>query len=245
MKPIIGITSDIDENGETFLKADYSRAILRAGGLPVVLPAGLEDIEEICSRIDGLLLTGGEDVNPLLFGEEPKRELGKIAPERDEMEMALAKCAIGKDMPVVGICRGHQILNVALGGTIYQHIYSDLEGPLLQHKQQADRNYPTHTVTVEEGSRLSTYVEGNEFLVNSLHHQAVHDVPKPLVVTARAKDGIIEALESTQHKFVMSVQWHPEALSNRVDETSLRLFEGLVEASNPQYLASKEGLPDD
>ncbi|MGN7407799.1 gamma-glutamyl-gamma-aminobutyrate hydrolase family protein [Sporosarcina sp. SAFN-010] len=234
MKPLIGITSDLDENGETFLKADYSRAILRAGGLPVVLPAGLEDIDEICDRIDGLLLTGGEDVNPLLFGEEPKHQLGKIAPERDDMEMALAKCAVGKDMPVLGICRGHQILNVALGGTIYQHIYTDLEGPLLQHKQQADRNYPTHTVVVEKGSRLSNYVEGKEVLVNSLHHQAVHDVPKPLVVTGKAKDGIIEALESTEHKFVMSVQWHPEALSNLGDKTSLRLFGGLVEASRKQ-----------
>ncbi|WP_432354610.1 gamma-glutamyl-gamma-aminobutyrate hydrolase family protein [Sporosarcina sp. A2] len=230
MKPIIGITSDIDENGDTFLLADYSRAILRAGGLPVVLPTGLEDIEEICNRIDGLLLTGGEDVNPLLFGEEPKRELGKIAPERDTMEMALAKSALAKDMPVFGICRGHQILTVSLGGTIYQHIYSDVEGPLLQHKQQADRNYPTHTVEVEEGSRLAEYAEGKEILVNSLHHQAVHDVRKPLVVTGRAKDGIVEALESTEHTFVMSVQWHPEALSNRADKTSLRLFEGFVEA---------------
>lgn len=231
MKPLIGITSDIDENGETFLKADYSRAILRAGGLPVVLPAGLEDIEEICSRIDGLLLTGGEDVNPLLFGEEPKRELGKIAPERDTMEMALAKCAVGKDMPVLGICRGHQILNVALGGTIHQHIYTDLEGPLLQHKQQADRNYPTHTVQVTEGSRLAEFASAKEILVNSLHHQAVNDVPEPLRVIATATDGIIEALESTKHRFVMSVQWHPEALSNRSDEISLNLFEGFVNAS--------------
>ncbi|MBD7909621.1 gamma-glutamyl-gamma-aminobutyrate hydrolase family protein [Sporosarcina gallistercoris] len=232
MKPLIGITSDIDENGETFLKADYSRAILRAGGLPVVLPAGLEDIEEICDRIDGLLLTGGEDVNPLLFGEEPKRELGKIAPERDTMEMALAKCAVGKDMPVLGICRGHQILNVALGGTIHQHIYTDLEGPLLQHKQQADRNYPTHTARVTEGSRLAKFASAKEILVNSLHHQAVNDVPEPLKVIATATDGIIEALESTKHRFVMSVQWHPEALSNRDDETSLNLFEGFVNAAS-------------
>lgn len=232
MKPIIGITSDIDENGETFLKADYSRAILRAGGLPVVLPAGLEDIDEICNRMDGLLLTGGEDVNPLLFGEEPKRELGKIVPERDEMEIALAKCAVGKDMPVLGICRGHQILNVALGGTVYQHIYSDLEGGLLQHKQQANRNYSTHTVQVAEGSRLAEYASDKEILVNSLHHQAVKDVPEPLKVIATAKDGIIEALESTNHRFVMSVQWHPEALSNRGDEASLRLFDGFVQASS-------------
>lgn len=230
MKPLIGITSDIDENGETFLKADYSRAILKAGGLPVVLPAGLEDIEEICKRIDGLLLTGGEDVNPLEFGEEPESNLGKIAPERDKMEMALAKCAIGKDMPVLGICRGHQVLSVALGGTVYQHIYSDLDETLLQHKQQADRNFPTHTVEVEVGSRLAAYAEDKEILVNSLHHQAVHKIPKPLIVTGKAKDGIIEALESTDHKFVMSVQWHPEALSNRDDVTSLNLFKGFVDA---------------
>ena len=233
MKPIIGITSDIDENGETFLKADFSRAILRAGGIPMVLPAGLEtgNIEEICTRIDGLLLSGGEDVNPLLFGEEPAKELGKIAPERDSMEMALAKCAIGKDLPVLGICRGHQILNVALGGTIHQHIYTDLEGPILQHNQQADRDYPTHTAEVTEGSRLAEYASSTEILVNSIHHQAVNVVPEPLKVVATAKDGIIEALESTKHRFVMSVQWHPEALSNREDETSLNLFKGFVDAS--------------
>ncbi|WJY26094.1 MULTISPECIES: gamma-glutamyl-gamma-aminobutyrate hydrolase family protein [Sporosarcina] len=230
MKPIIGITSDIDENGETWVKADYSRAILKAGGLPVVLPAGLEDIDAICSRIDGLLLTGGEDVGPLVYGEEPEANLGKTAPERDDMELALARCAIGKDMPVLGICRGQQVLNVALGGTIHQHIYSDLDGPLLQHKQQADRNYPTHTVDVKEGSRLAEYAQGSELRVNSLHHQAVHDVPEPLIVTATAKDGIIEALESTEHRYVMSVQWHPEALSNRDDPAALRLFEGFIEA---------------
>lgn len=232
MKPLIGITSDINENGATLLKADFSRAILRAGGLPVVLPAGLEDVEGILGRIDGLLLTAGEDVNPLLYGEEPEAALGKIAPERDTMELALAKLAVEKDMPVLGICRGQQILNVALGGTIHQHIYTDLEGPIFQHKQQGDLDYPTHTVEVKEGSRLAEYASGKEILVNSLHHQAVNKVAGTLRVIATAKDGIIESLESPNHRFVMSVQWHPEALSNRSDKTSLRLIEGFVKASS-------------
>lgn len=231
MKPLIGITSDLDSHGETLVQSNYSRAILRAGGLPVVLPAGLEDIDQICDRLDGLLLTGGEDVNPLCYGEEPHQELGKLSPERDEMELALARCMVRKDKPVLGICRGQQVLNVALGGTIHQHIYSQLTADeLFQHKQQADREFATHSVDLVEGSRLASLAGGLEARVNSLHHQAVNVVGQPLVVTAVAKDGVIEGLESTEHRFVMSVQWHPEALANRQDSLSLKLFEKFIES---------------
>ncbi|WP_153732373.1 gamma-glutamyl-gamma-aminobutyrate hydrolase family protein [Sporosarcina obsidiansis] len=232
MKPLIGITSDLDQNGETLVQSNYSRAILRAGGLPVVLPAGLEDIEEICERLDGLLLTGGEDVNPLVYGEEPHQKLGKLSPERDNMELKLTRCMTGKDKPVLGICRGHQVLNVAFGGTIHQHIYSNIPGELLQHKQQADREFATHSIDIVDDSKLAEIAGTSEIQVNSLHHQAVNQITSPLVVTAVAKDGIIEALESTEHRFVMSVQWHPEALANRQDRTSLRLFEQFINACN-------------
>lgn len=232
MKPLIGITSDLDQNGETLVKSNYSRAIFRAGGLPVVLPAGLEDIDEICGRLDGLLLTGGEDVNPLVYGEEPHQEVGKLSPERDEMELALAKCMTEKDKPVLGICRGHQVLNVSFGGTLHQHIYSELSAELVQHKQQADREFATHSIDIIDDSKLAGFAGTSEIQVNSLHHQAVNEVEAPLVVTAVAKDGVIEALESTEHRFVMSVQWHPEALMNRDDPTSLNLFKHFIEASS-------------
>ncbi|PIC62950.1 gamma-glutamyl-gamma-aminobutyrate hydrolase [Sporosarcina sp. P13] len=231
MKPLIGVTSDVDRNGGTLVHSRYIRAIRRAGGVPFVLPIGMDGIGEICSRLDGLLLIGGDDVDPFLYGEEPHQKLGKVIPGRDEMEIALVKGMIDQDKPVLGICRGHQLLNVAFGGTIYQDIYAQLSGNLLQHLQVTDLRFATHSVDIVPDSKLAQIAGTLEMRVNSLHHQAVKEVKSPLVVTAVAKDGVIEALESTAHRFVVGVQWHPEALVGGQELVTLKLFDRFIEAA--------------
>lgn len=217
MKPLIGVTSDIDQNGDTLVQTRYIQAVRRAGGVPVILPVGLEAIEEVCDRLDGVLLIGGEDVDPYLYGEEPHRQLGKVLPERDESELALIKHMADQDKPVLGICRGYQLMNVAFGGTIYQDVYAQLSEDLLQHHQVTDLDFAFHSIDIVGDSKLAEWAGTSEVRVNSLHHQAVKEVKAPLVVTAVAKDGVIEALESTAHRFLVGVQWHPEVyLASRI-----------------------------
>ncbi|PIC56276.1 gamma-glutamyl-gamma-aminobutyrate hydrolase [Sporosarcina sp. P12(2017)] len=232
MKPLIGVTSDIDQNGDTLVQTRYIRAVRQAGGVPVILPVGLEAIEEVCDRLDGVLLIGGEDVDPYLYGEEPHRQLGKVLPERDESELALIKTMADQDKPVFGICRGYQLINVAFGGTIYQDMYAQLSEDLLQHHQLTDLDFAFHSIDIVGDSKLAEWAGTSEVRVNSLHHQAVKEVHAPLVVTAVAKDGVVEAIESTAHRFVVGVQWHPEAMVKRDDRLSLKLFEQFIEAAS-------------
>lgn len=232
MKPVIGVTSDIDQNGDTLVQTRYIQAVREAGGVPIILPVGLEAIEEVCDRLDGLLLIGGEDIDPYLYGEEPHRQLGKVLPERDESELALFKTMADQDKPVFGICRGYQLMNVAFGGTICQDMYAQLSEDLLQHHQLTDLDYAFHSIDIVGESRLAEWAGTSEVRVNSLHHQAVKEVLAPLVVTAVAKDGVIEALESTAHRFVVGVQWHPEAMVKREDALSLKLFKEFIKAAS-------------
>ncbi|ARJ39798.1 gamma-glutamyl-gamma-aminobutyrate hydrolase [Sporosarcina ureae] len=232
MKPVIGVTSDLDQNGDTLVQTRYIQAVRQAGGVPVILPVGLEAIEDVCDRLDGLLLIGGEDLDPYLYGEEPHRQLGKVLPERDQSELALFKTMADLDKPVFGICRGYQLMNVAFGGTIYQDMYAQLSEDLLQHYQLTDLDYAFHSIDIVGDSRLAEWAGTSEVRVNSLHHQAVKEVKAPLVVTAVAKDGVIEALESTAHRFMVGVQWHPEAMVKQKDALSLKLFKKFIEAAS-------------
>ncbi|PIC88543.1 gamma-glutamyl-gamma-aminobutyrate hydrolase [Sporosarcina sp. P21c] len=232
MKPVIRVTSDLDQNGDTLVQTRYIQAVRQAGGVPVILPVGLEAIEEVCDRLDGLLLIGGEDLDPYLYGEEPHRQLGKVLPERDHSELALFKTMADQDKPVFGICRGYQLMNVAFGGTIYQDMYAQLSEDLLQHYQLTDLDYAFHSIDIVGDSRLAEWAGTSEVRVNSLHHQAVKEVKAPLVVTAVAKDGVIEALESTAHRFMVGVQWHPEAMVKQKDALSLKLFKKFIEAAS-------------
>ena len=233
MKPVIGITTDLETNDRRVLNNTYVNAVIRAGGLPIILPVGIEkDAKRFAGMLDGLLLTGGEDIDPMIFEEEPHANLGKVDPMRDTVELNLTKEFLALNKPILGLCRGLQMINVALGGNMYQDIYgqkTQKTGILLQHAQKAPTSHPSHFVQVEKGSLLESIAKMSEIKVNSFHHQAVKKVPKPLQVSGVASDGIIEAIESTAHAFVLGVQWHPEALAQNKDAVSLRLFDAFVE----------------
>jgi len=237
LRPLIGITADYDgETGRFQVNEGYTGGIEKAGGVPAVLPptGDFKTLEAWLGRVDGLLLTGGGDLDPVWMGEEPIEALGTIVPERDQAEIQLTRLALRKDTPILAVCRGIQVLAVAVGGSIYQDLASQ-KPEVLKHFQKAPRWYPTHAVELFPGSLLGRCLKGKTVTqgmlrVNSFHHQAVKEVCAPFVVTARARDGVIEAIESTTHTFVVGVQWHPEAMWDR-DPAFLGLFEALVEAA--------------
>lgn len=231
MKPIIGITTDVDKEGKQVLHHNYVQAIIRAGGLPLIVPIGVEgSTTQVVELIDGLLLSGGGDIDPLLFGEEPHPNLGQVAPARDLVELELTRQMMKCDKPILGICRGIQVLNVAAGGTVYQDIYKQHDHMILQHAQKAPTGHPSHFVQLKKGSFLAELAGSDQILVNSFHHQSLKDVPKPFIVTGFATDQIIEAIESVQHHFVVGIQWHPERLAEVGDSVSMQIFVRFIQA---------------
>lgn len=228
-RPLIGIsanTADIDLT----LRRVYCDQIVRAGGVPMVLPP-VDDAEVLINMlegIDGLVLTGGADYNPLWYGEQPEKELHTINSTRDLPELLLTRLAFNRQIPILGICRGVQTMGIALGGNLVQ----DLKTPL-KHSQDAPRSEATHSVTITEGSTLYA-LYGQETFVNSFHHQAVKDCGSHLHVVATAPDGVIEAVESTEQKALMGVQWHPEWMGGE----GLKLFEWLTQRSR-EFKAAK------
>lgn len=230
MAPIIGVTSHVELDFIHTVSNDYLQSVIQAGGVPIILPIGIDEhARKLAEKIDGLVVTGGGDIDPTLFGEEPMPNLGMISPGRDSFEILMIQEMLKMDKPVLAICRGIQILNIAVGGDMYQDIYSQISEPLLQHGQKAARSHLSHYVDTPENSLLAKIAGQPRFKVNSYHHQAVRDVPKPLVVSGTASDGIIEAIESIEHKFVLGVQWHPEPLAVKEDGVSIRIFEQFIE----------------
>lgn len=233
LKPVIGITASMEKEEKSHRVNEFNvQAVLRAGGLPVILPNiySDEDIEQLANQIDGLYATGGYDVDPMLFGEEPHPKLGTVTPTRDHFELAITKKILEQNKPFLGVCRGAQILNVATGGTIYQDIYAQVDGDLLQHSQKSDSKYGSHFVNVKEASLLHGITNQERLTVNSFHHQACWKVVDPMVVVSKASDGIIEAIESTSHDFVLGVQWHPEIMAVANDEPSLAIYNSFISA---------------
>lgn len=210
-QPIIGITMN-ERDDLLYVKDLYIEKVIRAGGYPVLLSSQLD--EKIVHKIDGLLLTGGGDIAPDLFGEGPHPKLGRITPRRDQFELALTKAMLREDKPILAICRGMQLLNIAAGGTMIQHI-DPMHAQFIQHDQQAPSSFRSHAIEIDGRSQLYTLIGEDKMMVNSFHHQAVRHVPAPLKVSARAKDGVIEAIESSRHRFAMGVQWHPECLQGK------------------------------
>ncbi|MDI3317660.1 MAG: asparaginase [Bacillota bacterium] len=234
MRPRIGIPAgraDASADAAFHVGADYVRAVEAAGGLPVLLPAGEGPVlpEEALRGVDGLLLAGGGDVAPGLYGEQPHPRLGPVEPDRDRWELALARRALAAGLPVLGICRGIQVLNVADGGTLYQDLEAQLPDAL-QHAQKAPRWHRSHPVRIEPESLLARLVGAGELAVNSFHHQAVREVAPGWRVTAVAPDGVVEAMERPDLPFALGIQFHAENLVAR-EPRFLRIFQGLVEAA--------------
>ena len=232
MRPLIGVTtSELRPSGASTLRRQgepahpemalgmtYLLAIERAGAVPVVLPPIVTDVECLLDRLDGVCLSGGPDLDPEAYGaRERHAELGPTEPSLDDFELALARAAIERGIPLLGICRGAQALNVALGGTLHQHLPG--------HRQAEPGTDTTHEVEVLPGTRLAAVVGGGTLAVNSFHHQAVDRLGRGLRVAARAADGTVEAIEGPG--FAIGVQWHAETLADG------RLFEALVGASAP------------
>lgn len=231
MKPIIGITSSMGSEEKIHrVNAVDVNAIVHAGGVPMILPnlTATEDIKRLAAQIDGLYATGGYDVNPHLYGEEPHKELGKVTPMRDYFEIEITKEIVNLEKPFLGVCRGAQILNVVTGGSLYQDMYAQAEQELIQHSQQSPTAYGSHYINVKKGSLLYRLTKSEKILVNSDHHQSCQDVLSPLQVSGTASDQIIEAIESTEHPFVLGVQWHPEYMATEKDKPSIAIFEGFI-----------------
>ena len=226
-RPVIGITANYSDIDAT-VRDRYYKQIINAGGVPVIIPpiADTAIIADTLEKVDGILLTGGGDYNPLWCGEEPSPKLHNINKERDAAELILTRLAYNKQIPMLGICRGIQTLAMALGGHVAQDISSQAT---IKHSQDADREEATHSVIIEEGSILFSIYHNRigSLPVNSFHHQAVDNPGSLFRATAHSKDGIIEAIESTEYKNVIGVQWHPEWLG----EDGLPLFKWLVDSA--------------
>ena len=228
-KPVIGITGNYGEKG-CELAQGYYQSVLKAGAVPLIIPAyeDMEALADTLERIDGLLLSGGGDMNPLLMGEEPVSGLGGICPQRDKAELWLIRMAYNRQVPILGICRGIQMMTCALGGKVFQDLNSQYaDAPLIKHSQDLPREYASHTVEIEEGSLLHKIMGCTRLSVNSFHHQAVRDTGSRLTVSARSADGVIEAVESTEHKSLLGVQWHPECFTLHGDDSMMPLFKWL------------------
>lgn len=233
-RPVIGLTLDSESPGGYSslpwyaLRENYCKVVAAAGGTPVLLPHETQEVEAYLALIDGLIVTGGDfDVDPAHFGAEARHETVSTKDNRTAFELALTHGAIAKEMPVLGICGGEQLLNVALGGTLIQHIPDAVAGALA-HEQPNPRTEPGHAVTIAPETLLHRIVGTDEIEVNSAHHQAVGEPAPGLVVNARAPDGVIEGIEDPRHRFVLGVQWHPEY---EIGLGDAKILAALIEAS--------------
>jgi putative glutamine amidotransferase len=234
-KPIIGITGAYMKRNEhmegSYVHHDYHKTVAANGGIPVILPFISPDITlETLPLCDGIILSGGEDVDPQFYGQDPHIHLGPTLPERDLVEIEIVKYAIRNNIPILAICRGVQILNVALGGTLIQDIPSQMKD-IIQHSQTAERRRDTHWVTISTDSKLFQLLGVDRIRVNSLHHQALNKLSNDLRVVAMSSDGIVEAVEYIHSsRFTIGVQWHPESMAS-TNSSMNNLFKEFIKSS--------------
>ena len=237
LSPLIGITADSSGAGNTdkskdatlFLPERYLRAVERAGGIPVVLPANRtrSAVHRLLGVLNGLVLSGGDfDIHPRHYSEHPTKRLGEIKAARTEFELEIAGAAFRRDLPVLGICGGAQAINVALGGSLYQDIGSQLE--TAGAYEHTSKNSGGHPIRVTLNTRLFDIVNCSSLIVSTSHHQAIKRLGRGLIVNAVAGDGVIEGIESTEHSFVLGLQWHPEVLAPRQPRQQ-RIFASFIE----------------
>jgi putative glutamine amidotransferase len=240
-RPLIGITGNTRIGGAwgecskgsrlDFLDESYPAGVEAAGGLPLIIPiyTAQENIARVLERIDGLILSGGPDILPRFYEQEPRPGLGEVNYELDLMELSLAREALDTDLPILGICRGIQVLAAVGGGTLFQDLETELPG-CLKHRVAVDKATLSHQVEVIRPSRLHEIVDEDRIWVNSGHHQAVKDLPPGWQASAKAADGVIEAMELPGERFCLGVQWHPEGTA-RHDPASQAIFQALVQAA--------------
>lgn len=235
MKKVIGISGSIlIDKGAVFpgykrayVNNDYVQAVLLGGGVPLIIPVSIDEdvIEAQLKNIDGIILSGGEDVNPLLFGEQPSKFIGETMDDRDKFDLLLIKHAVKMKKPILGICRGCQILNVAFGGDLYQDC-SLAKNYQINHIQKCTTSQGSHTVDIEKDSYLYS-VFGDREIVNSYHHMAIKNLADGFKAIAISKDGIVEGIEKNEDLFILGVQWHPEMMA-ATNEKMLDIFKLLI-----------------
>ena len=246
-KPLIGIGSDVSvtsgKRDRAFAYTTYIESLRRAGAVPVVIPPQPENARELVESLDGILLAGGDDCDPAVYGEEKHPTVEPMDVRRQESDLTLAKVARQRGIPTLGICLGVQVMNVAAGGTLIQDIESQLETEIEHVSEPEDR--ARHDVLIENDTRLASILGINEINVNSSHHQAINKIGEGLNVTAHAPDGIVEGLEDPRHPFYVGVQWHPEDMPR--EESASKIFRAFVEAARNyaerRHAASTEMSP--
>lgn len=245
MRPLIGIPCHSDyraASGRPIYcnNRAYTHAIENAGGIPLLIPLlnDLSALESLLPRLDGLLFSGGLDIQPCNYGEDPHPSIDAGDPQLDQLELALAHWALEEDIPMLGVCRGMQLLNVAMGGTLYQDLGDQYPGSMQHCNVDLPRTHLIHHVYVETGSRMEEVLGTHEFLVNSLHHQAIKKLGSGVHISGRADDGVPELLEAPNYRFVMAAQCHPEEIYKDVPACA-HLFSAFVQACS-LYLTDEE-----
>ncbi|MCI8659468.1 MAG: gamma-glutamyl-gamma-aminobutyrate hydrolase family protein [Lachnospiraceae bacterium] len=234
-KPLIALTPYHNiEKDEPYMRPAYLKAVRTAGGLPVILPLETtpEELKQLADTFDAFLFTGGPDIHPFHFGEETQYHCGNVSAKRDHLELALLDLAVKAKKPVLGICRGIQLLNIGLGGDIYQDLPSQFSEDFpIAHAQPFYYNIPSHTVVIAPGSLLAQISGKDKIQVNSMHHQAVRRLAPGLVASGHAPHGLIECVEYPDYpSFFLGVQWHPEYLWEQ-DEAAMGIFEAFIKAA--------------